>query len=62
MDGVIRKVDARVQSEGFPLVHGHGKEWIMKQLLFGDNTTLVVASEKGLSHSVNRPEEVGDLV
>lgn len=52
VDGVVREVNDRVQGEGLPLVIENGKEWIMNQLLFVDDTALVVESEKGLQKQV----------
>lgn len=46
MDGVVRKLKARVQDEGLLLVDKNGREVFMNQLLFAGDTALEAESEK----------------
>ena len=52
IDGVVRKVNARVLGRGLKLVDGNDNEWELKQLLFADDTVVVADSERKLCQSV----------
>ena len=46
MDGVAREVNVRILGEGLELLSANGGRFEINQLLFADDTTLVVDSEK----------------
>ena len=53
IDGVVREVNARVLGRGLKLVDGNDNEWELNQLLFADDTVVVVAdSERKLCQLV----------
>ena len=53
IDGVVRKVNARVLHRGLKLEDGNGNEWEMNQLLFADDTVVVADSEMKLRQLVS---------
>ena len=60
IDGVVREVNARVHGRGLKLVDGNDNEWELNQLLFADDTVVVVAdSERKLCQLVTEFERVG---
>ena len=48
MDGVVREVNVRVLEKGLELLSANGGRFEINQLLFADDTALVVDSEKKL--------------
>ena len=52
IDGVVRKVNARVLGRGLMLVDGTDNEWELNQLLFADDTVVVADSERKLCQLV----------
>lgn len=52
MDGDVWDESARVLDEGLPLADENEREWIMNQLLYVNDTSLVAESEKGLQKLV----------
>ena len=56
MDGVVREVKDNTEGIGIKLVNKNGVEWIMSQLLYVDDTTLVAESEENLQYLVNQFE------
>ena len=53
IDGVVREVNARALGRGLKLVDGNANEWEVNQLLFADDTVVVVAdSERKLCQLV----------
>ena len=46
IDGVVREVNARVLGRGIKLVDGNDNEWELNQLLFADDTVVVVADSE----------------
>ena len=48
IDGVVRKVNARVLGRGLKMVDGNDNEWERNQLLFADDTAVVADSERKL--------------
>ena len=52
IDGVVREVNALVLGRGLKLVYGHDNEWKLNQLLFVDDTVVVVDSERKLCQLV----------
>ena len=53
MDGVVREINARLGERGLGLIEGGGgRNWIINQVLFADDTALVADSEEGLQQLV----------
>ena len=52
IDGVVRKVNARVLGRGLKLVDGNDNEWELNQLLFVDDNVVVADSERKLCQLV----------
>ncbi|MEL7302040.1 MAG: reverse transcriptase domain-containing protein, partial [Pseudomonadota bacterium] len=48
MDGVVREVKMRTLGRGLELREQNGREWEVSQLLFADDTALVVSTEERL--------------
>ena len=46
MDGMVREVNVRVLGKGLELLSANGSRFEISQLLFADDTALVVDSEK----------------
>ena len=57
MDGVVREIKDNTKGIGINLVDKNGVKWIMSQLLYADDTTLVAESEENLQHLVNQFEK-----
>ena len=45
MDGVVREVNVRVLGKGLELLNANGGRFEINQVLFADDTSLVVDSE-----------------
>ena len=53
MDGVVREINARLGERGLGLIEGNGgRNWVLNQVLFADDTALVADSEEGLQQLV----------
>ena len=52
IDGVVREVNGRVLGRGLKLVDGSDNEWELNELLFADDTVVVVDSERKLCQLV----------
>ena len=46
MDGVVREVYSRMGGRGLELINDRGLPWMLNQLLFADDTTLVASTAK----------------
>ena len=53
MDGVVREVNVRVLGKGLELLSANGGRFELDQLLFADDTAIVVDSEEKLCRLVS---------